>query len=105
MKRHSEIGYSIAIATAELMPIASYILSHHEHWDGSGYPEGISGTKIPLASRILAIADAYDAMTQDRVYRKSIGKEAALEEIRRNSGAQFDPSLVDVFFEIIAEDA
>jgi diguanylate cyclase (GGDEF)-like protein/PAS domain S-box-containing protein len=105
MKRHSEIGYSIAVATAELMPIAGYILSHHERWDGGGYPEGLSGTVIPLASRILAIADAYDAMTQDRVYRKAIGKEAALDEIRKNSGSQFDPALVDVFFQIIEEES
>ncbi|MEI8200246.1 MAG: HD domain-containing phosphohydrolase [Eubacteriales bacterium] len=102
MKMHSEIGYKIAMASPELMPIADYILSHHERWDGHGYPQGLAGHKIPLCSRILAVADAYDAMTEDRVYRKAMSMEDALEEIRKNSGTQFDPEVVDTFLMLIA---
>jgi len=102
MKMHSEIGYKIAMASPELMPIADYILSHHERWDGHGYPQGLAGHKIPLASRILAVADAFDAMTEDRVYRKAMSIEDALKEIKKNSGTQFDPEVVDTFLMLIA---
>lgn len=102
MKMHSEIGYKIAMASPELMPIADYILSHHERWDGHGYPQGLAGQKIPLASRILAVADAFDAMTEDRVYRKAMSIEDALKEIKKNSGTQFDPEVVDTFLMLIA---
>ncbi len=74
MKRHPEIGYRIAKASHKLSRIADYILSHHERWDGAGYPKGLKGEDIPLLSRILAVADAYDAMTEDRVYRKAMSK-------------------------------
>lgn len=103
MKRHSEIGYNLAMSAAELKPIACYILSHHENWNGSGYPHGLSGEMIPLASRILAIADSYDAMTQDRVYRTAMGKEAALKEIRKNIGLKFDPAVAKVFLQLVEE--
>ena len=69
----------------------------HERWDGSGYPRGLKGEEIPLLSRILAIADAYDAMTADRVYRKALPKEEAIAEIKRNMGSQFDPMISEVF--------
>ncbi len=105
MKRHSEIGYRIAISSPELMPIADAILAHHERWDGTGYPRGIAGNDIPLASRILAVADAYDAMTQDRVYRKAMEPRLALEEIRRNSGSQFDPQVVSAFLRLLVEES
>jgi HD-GYP domain-containing protein (c-di-GMP phosphodiesterase class II) len=82
MKQHSIIGYRIALSAPELVPIADYILSHHERWDGKGYPQGLKGVEIPLHSRILAIVDAYDAMTEDRVYRKALSKEAAISEIK-----------------------
>lgn len=101
MKKHPELGYRIAITNPELESIAEYILSHHERWDGKGYPRGLAGEKIPLLARILAVADAYDAMTEDRVYRKAMEKDNALEEIRNNSGTQFDPEIVDVFLEVI----
>ena len=101
MKKHAEIGYYMAMSASELKPIAGYILSHHENWNGSGYPNGISGENIPLPSRILAIADTYDAMTQDRVYRTALGKETALEEIRQNTGSKFDPAVAAVFFQVI----
>jgi diguanylate cyclase (GGDEF)-like protein/PAS domain S-box-containing protein len=101
MKKHPEIGYRIAMATPELASVAEYILYHHERWDGKGYPAGLSGKNIPLLSRILSFADAYDAMTENRVYRKSLNREDAIEEIRKNVGKQFDPEIFDVFLEII----
>ena len=97
MKKHSEMGFRIAQATSELIPIANYILCHHERWDGKGYPQGLVGENIPLLSRILSIADSYDAMTNDRPYRSAMTKELAIEEIIRNSGTQFDSDIVDVF--------
>ncbi|NCB41566.1 MAG: diguanylate cyclase [Clostridia bacterium] len=101
IKKHSEIGYRIAKSVPEIESVAEYILTHHERWDGNGYPEGRKGTEIPLASRIVAVADSYDAMTEDRVYQKSISKEEALEEIQRNAGTQFDPEIVQIFNLII----
>lgn len=97
MKKHPEIGYRIAMSTSELAPIAEYILYHHERWDGTGYPHGLKGEEIPLLSRIISIADAYDAMTEDRPYRKAISSEDACAELRRNAGLQFDPEIVMVF--------
>ncbi|MDO9544268.1 MAG: PAS domain S-box protein, partial [Synergistaceae bacterium] len=99
MKKHPEIGYRIARASHKLSRIADYILSHHERWDGMGYPRGLKGEDIPLLSRILSVADAYDAMTEDRIYRKALSKEEAIEEIRRNSGSQFDPLIANIFIE------
>lgn len=101
MRRHCEIGHCIAMASPYLAPIAEWILKHHEWWDGSGYPLGLKGEEIPLECRILAIADAYDAMTSDRPYRKAMPKEAAIEELIRFSGRQFVPELVEKFIEII----
>jgi len=101
MKKHSIIGYRIAMSTPELVPIAEYILSHHERWDGKGYPQGLSGVNIPLPSRILAVVDAYDAMTGDRCYRKAMPAEDAIEEIKGNAGTQFDPDISKIFVERI----
>lgn len=103
MKRHPEMGYHIAHAIYELAPIAKYILTHHERWDGNGYPQGIKGEEIPFLSRMLAVADAYDAMTQPRPYRKAMGHEEAVAEIVRCRGTQFDPNIVDVFLQIIVD--
>lgn len=103
MRRHTEIGYKIAMASPELVPIADYILTHHERWDGKGYPQGLSGENIPLISRILSVVDAYDAMTQDRPYRKAMSKETAVKELVTHSGSQFDPAVVRVFLNIIGE--
>jgi len=100
MKRHPEIGYRIAMSATELKPIADYILTHHERWDGGGYPKGLSGQDIPLFSRILAVVDTYDAMTEDRVYRKGISREDSIKEIKENSGKQFDPIIVEIFLDI-----
>ena len=104
MKTHPEIGYRIAMASPDFAPIAELILTHHERWDGTGYPNRIAGERIPLLSRILAVADAYDAMTEDRVYRKALSSKAAIEEIRKNAGTQFDPHIAEVFLEIIEQD-
>lgn len=100
MQKHPEIGYRIAKSSPDLENIAEYILSHHENWDGSGYPRGLSGAEIPLFSRILAIADAYDAMTEDRVYRKALKAEDALAEIASKSGTQFDPEIAEIFIKM-----
>jgi len=104
MQRHPDIGYRIAMTSPELMPIAEGILSHQEWWDGSGYPRGLSGNDIPLLARIIAVVDAYDAMTHDRSYRKALTHEAALEEIRKGAGTQFDPQVADVFLNIASTD-
>jgi len=103
MEKHPEIGYRIAVSSPELAPIAELILSHHERWDGTGYPQELKGENIPLLSRILAIADAYDAMTEDRVYRKAMTSEDAIAEIKRNSGAQFDPVIVESFIKVVGQ--
>lgn len=103
MKRHPEIGYRIAQATPELAIVSDLILSHHERWDGKGYPRGLKEEEIPLPCRILAIADAFDAMTNDRVYRKAMSREEALLEIERNAGAQFDPVITNLFIKNIVD--
>jgi len=102
IRKHPEIGFRIAQATSELIPIAEYILYHHERWDGKGYPEGLIGEKIPLLSRIIAIVDAFDAMTNDRAYRSAMTRPEAMEEIRKNSGTQFDPDISRVFLEKVS---
>jgi len=99
MRKHPEIGYRIADKIPELTAIADYILCHHERWDGTGYPQGLRGGDIPLISRIVSVVDSYDAMTENRAYRKAISKEAAIAEITRNSGTQFDPRIAITFVE------
>lgn len=97
MRRHCEIGYRIAKASPDLEPIAGWILKHQEWWNGRGYPLGIAGESIPLECRILSIADAYDAMTNDRPYRRAMPPDQALAELKRCAGTQFDPRLVELF--------
>ena len=104
MERHSEIGYRIAVASPELAPIAEFILKHQERWDGEGYPLGLLGEDIPLPCRIVAIVDAYDAMTNDRPYRRALSVAQALAELHRCAGTQFDPTLVELFSEVYAQD-
>lgn len=103
IRRHSEIGYRIAQAAPELVPISDWILKHHEWWDGRGYPLGLKGEEIPLECRILAVADAYDAMTSERPYRPRLTSREAVEEILRCAGTQFDPHLADVFARKVAQ--
>lgn len=103
MKKHSEIGFRIANSSLDLAHISDFILKHHEWWDGQGYPLGISGEDIPLECRILAIADAYDSMANDRPYRKAMGYNERIEELLKYSGTQFDPHLVSVFIGLLEE--
>ncbi|MFP4198710.1 MAG: HD-GYP domain-containing protein [Halanaerobium sp.] len=100
VKKHSEAGYRIAKASFELSSIAVPILSHHENWDGSGYPLGKKGTEIPLLARIISVLDAYDVMTHHRPYQEAISHEAAVEELKRGAGKQFDPEIVEIFCSI-----
>jgi diguanylate cyclase (GGDEF)-like protein len=101
MRRHTEIGYRIARETPELAGISELILSHHERWDGTGYPHGLKGEEIPLPCRIISVVDAYDAMTHNRVYRLAMSKKEALTEIRRNKGTQFDPMVAQIFIDLV----
>jgi diguanylate cyclase (GGDEF)-like protein/PAS domain S-box-containing protein len=100
MKRHPLIGYQIAISSVDLKPIAEGILNHHERFDGKGYPNQVKGRDIPLIARIVSIIDAYDAITQDRPYRPKKSHEAAMAEIKKHAGTQFDPDIVEVFVHI-----
>ena len=103
MKTHTEIGYRIASSTPELAYIADEILYHHERYDGTGYPQGLSGKNIPKLSRLLAIVDSFDVMTHDRVYKKAISVENAVQELRQCSGTQFDPEMVEAFLKLLEE--
>lgn len=104
MKQHPDHGYEICRSTPELSGVAKLVLSHHERYDGKGYPQGLSGDDIPLLSRIIALADSYDAMTNNRVYRNALSWEEAKQELIKNRGTQFDPTLCDVFLEVLEED-
>ncbi|MFZ0737108.1 MAG: HD domain-containing phosphohydrolase [Candidatus Acidiferrales bacterium] len=100
MRRHCDIGFSVLERIPFLKEAAEIVLTHQECFNGSGYPRGLKGEKIPLGSRIFAVADTLDAMISDRPYRKALPISAAREEIQRNSGTQFDPRVVDVFLSI-----
>lgn len=97
MRRHPEIGYRILGSSNDMAYIADYVLKHHERLDGKGYPNGISGKEIPLESRILMIADSFDAMTTERPYRGKLSDEKAVQRLRDNSGTQFDSEIVEIF--------
>lgn len=101
IRRHPEIGYRILSSANEFAEIADHILESHERWDGCGYPKGLKGEEISLEARIIAIADAYDAMTKMRFHMESLTVEEAIEEINRCSGTQFDPEIARVFIDII----
>ncbi|HPE65505.1 MAG TPA: diguanylate cyclase, partial [Synergistales bacterium] len=100
VKRHPEIGYFILNSVSDYASLAIIALAHQERFDGRGYPKGLSGGNIPLHARIIAVADAYDAMTSGRPYRPPLSSAEALREIRAASGTQFDPSVVEVFLEL-----
>jgi len=101
VKKHTETGYHILKSVDKYSNLADYALHHHERWDGAGYPDGLKGDDIPLFARIIAIADAYDAMISYRPYRRSLTKEEAKHEIEKNAGSQFDPNLIQYFLEVI----
>ena len=101
MKTHSEKGYRILQAMGELENVAKCVLCHHEKWDGTGYPLGLKEQEIPLISRIISIADAYDVMRSERTYKKPMSKEDAILELKNCSGSQFDPFLVDTFINYV----
>lgn len=103
IKKHPEKGASIAASTEQFASIAKYILYHHERWDGDGYIEGLEGESIPLLSRIIAIIDSYDVMTNKRAYKITMTKAEALEEIISCSGTQFDPELGEIFVQMMSE--
>ena len=97
IRRHPEVGYRILNTVGDLAGMAPAVLAHHERWDGHGYPKGLSGEAIPLEARIIAVADAYEAMTGDRIYRIPASIDAARGELARAAGTQFDPELVRLF--------
>ena len=103
LRSHAEKGYQIALASKELRPIAEYIRYHHERWDGKGYPAKLAGEDIPVLSRIISIVDAYDAMVNDRCYRKAMPSEYAIKEIMDNAGTQFDPTMASAFLGLLSE--
>lgn len=102
IKQHSEFSYRI-LETAQMEPIATWTRHHHEHWDGTGYPSGLKGTEIPLGSRIILVADAFEAMTSDRVYRRALTLQQAVEELVNNAGTQFDPTIVAVTVQLVRD--
>jgi HD-GYP domain-containing protein (c-di-GMP phosphodiesterase class II) len=99
IKKHPEIGYRILNTSREFIKISEYVLAHHEKIDGSGYPQGLKGDEIIWQSKVIAVADSYDAMTCDRPHRKALSREEAAEEIIKNAGTQFDPEVARVFIE------
>jgi two-component system, cell cycle response regulator len=103
IERHSEIGEQIVAAAHSLQAIAPIVRSAHERLDGTGYPDGLEGAEIPICSRIIAVVDAYDAMTSDRPYRNASSETDALIELRRCAGTQFDPPVVEAFATALAE--
>ncbi len=99
IKKHPEIGYRILSSANQMSDIAEYTLAYRERWDGKGYPNGIAEKEIPLVSRIIAVADAFDAMTGERTYRQPLSEKQAVEELRKYAGTQFDPVIVKIFTE------
>jgi diguanylate cyclase (GGDEF)-like protein/putative nucleotidyltransferase with HDIG domain len=97
MRRHATIGANILSAAPALGHVAEIVRHHHERWDGQGYPQGLAGTDIPLASRIVFVCDSFDAMVSPRPHSQPMSEEGALDELRRNAGTQFDPRVVDAF--------
>jgi putative nucleotidyltransferase with HDIG domain len=104
MKEHSKIGWEILKNNKELQNIPEIILHHHERFDGNGYPHKISGNNIPLGSRIIAIADSFDAMVTKRTYKDTMTFDHAVDELKKQSGKQFDPIIIEKFIDIIEQD-
>jgi diguanylate cyclase (GGDEF)-like protein/putative nucleotidyltransferase with HDIG domain len=102
LERHPQIGFRM-LESLGVDPVADWVLHHHERWDGSGYPDGLPGDEIPLGARIIFVADAYDAMTSERVYRRRVDPEQAIAELRRCAGSQFDPGIVNALADELGE--
>ena len=96
LERHPQIGFRM-LESLGVDPVAEWVLHHHERWDGTGYPDGLHGDSIPLGARIIFVADAYDAMTSERVYQRRLTDDEALAELARCAGTQFDPEVVAAF--------
>lgn len=103
MRKHPEAGWRILTSVNEFSELAGFVFEHHEKWDGTGYPRGLRGGEISLEARIIALADAYDAMTNYRTYREAYDLPAAIEELKRCAGGQFDPELTERFIEALQE--
>ncbi len=105
IKKHPTIGHRILAPVKFLSPVAPMVLYHQEWFDGSGYPEGLANEEIPLGARIVAVIDAYDAMTSNRPYRKALPREVAIDELKKGAGKQFDPNIVNIFINILAQES
>jgi PAS domain S-box-containing protein/putative nucleotidyltransferase with HDIG domain len=101
MKRHPEVGANILAPLRQLAEVAPIVRGHHERFDGKGYPDGLMGEAIPLGARIICVVDSFGAMTDDRSYRRAMAEEEAVAELRRCAGAQFDPTVVEAFLEVL----
>jgi HD-GYP domain-containing protein (c-di-GMP phosphodiesterase class II) len=104
MRKHTDFAYDMLSSIRYLQPALDIPYCHHEKWDGSGYPRGLKGEQIPIAARIFAVADVWDAITSDRPYRKGWSKEQALEHIKEQSGKYFDPQVVEEFLIVISNE-
>jgi putative nucleotidyltransferase with HDIG domain len=104
IREHPRIGAKILLRFAAYREALPYVLYHHERWDGNGYPSGRAGEDIPVEARVLAIADAFDAMTSDRPYRQALTREQALAEVERCAGTQFDPEIARIFLEVFGRE-
>lgn len=105
VREHVKLGANMLRALGEMHPIVPLILHHHEAWNGSGYPDGLKGEKIPLISRILSVADSFDAMTSDRPYRQALLRTEAIDELKRCRGTTYEPKIVDVFLEVLENES
>ncbi|MEO6206557.1 MAG: HD domain-containing phosphohydrolase [Candidatus Limnocylindrales bacterium] len=103
IKRHSDLGADIVSTMEQMAGIAAIVRHHHERWDGKGYPAGLAGSATPIGARIIAIADAFSAMTNDRVYRGALSMDQTWDELRKGAGSQFDPDLVPLFESVVAK--
>jgi HD-GYP domain-containing protein (c-di-GMP phosphodiesterase class II) len=101
VEMHVLRGYYILLDFAELVDALEGVKTHHEQYDGSGYPDGLSENEIPMAGRIIAVADVYAALTSERPYRKPLSKEEAIKELKKYSGKQFDPEIIEMFIQIL----
>ena len=101
MRRHTDYAYDMLAPIGYLQPALDIPLFHHEHWDGNGYPRGLEGEAIPLPARVFAVIDVWDALTSDRPYRRAWSKQEAIDYIRKQSGTQFEPRIVETFTKLV----